>query len=97
MGVRIFDPERLTYLATNWSKLGIGYWLFQKQCNCHSHTPNCSPDGWKTVMMGNRFCTRAEQKYDPVEGRAMAAAWAVNECRHFLLGLDKFTLAVDHK
>ena len=27
----------------------------------------------------------------------MAVAWAVNECRHFLLGLDKFTLAVDHK
>ena len=33
-GVRIFDKNRLTCLATDWSKDGIGYWLFQKLCQC---------------------------------------------------------------
>lgn len=31
-GVQIFDKERPTCLATDWSKDGIGNWLFQKHC-----------------------------------------------------------------
>ena len=27
----------------------------------------------------------------------MAAAWTVNKFKYFLLGIQKFTLAVDHK
>jgi hypothetical protein len=33
-GVRSFDPSLPTALATDWSKLGIGYWLTQKHCSC---------------------------------------------------------------
>ena len=35
-GVRIFDKSKPTCLATDWSKTGIGYWLFQKHCHCPS-------------------------------------------------------------
>ena len=35
-GVRIFDKSKLTCLATDWSKSGIGFWLFQKHCHCHA-------------------------------------------------------------
>ena len=30
-GVRIFDPSKSTCLATDWSKDGIGFWLFQNR------------------------------------------------------------------
>ena len=35
-GVHIFDKTKPTCLATDWSKTGIGFWLFQKHC-----TPTC--------------------------------------------------------
>ena len=40
-GVRIFDPKRVTCLATDWSKNGIGFWLLQKYCTCKVITPIC--------------------------------------------------------
>ena len=33
-GVRIFDKTKPTCIATDWSKEGIGFWLFQKHCRC---------------------------------------------------------------
>ena len=33
-GVRIFDKSKPTCLATDWSKEGVGFWLFQKHCQC---------------------------------------------------------------
>ncbi|XP_060588370.1 uncharacterized protein LOC132743816 [Ruditapes philippinarum] len=33
-GVRIFDPDRPTCFTNDWSKSGIGFWLFQKHCKC---------------------------------------------------------------
>ena len=95
-GVRTFDPSRRTCLATDWSKTGVGYWLCQQRCTCSKGVPGCCKNGWQTVYVGSRFCTGAEQRYAPIEGEAMAAAWAANKCKYFLLGLP-FLLAVDHK
>ena len=39
-GVHIFDKSKPTCLATNWSKHGIGFWLFQKRCKCNSDCYN---------------------------------------------------------
>lgn len=44
-GVHIFDKERPTCLATDWSKDGIGYWLFQKHCQCPSQEIFCCQEG----------------------------------------------------
>ena len=96
-GVRMFDPALPTCLATDWSKFGVGYWLCQKRCPCPGTRPGCCQTGWQTITVGSRFCNQAEQNYAPIEGEAMATAWAANKCRYFLLGLPMFTLAVDHK
>ena len=96
-GVRNFDPQLPTCLATDWSKTGIGFWLCQKHCQCTADQPGCCRDGWQTAYMGSRFCTPTEQRYAPIEGEAMAAAWAANKCRYYLLGMKEWLLAVDHK
>ena len=44
-GVRIFDKSKPTCLATGWSKHGIGYWLFQKHCDCTPVKPFCCRTG----------------------------------------------------
>ena len=33
-GVKYFDPKRITCLATDWSKHGLGFCLLQKTCSC---------------------------------------------------------------
>ena len=42
-GVEIFNKDLPTCLATDFSKDGLGYWLFQKHCLCNSQRPFC----WK--------------------------------------------------
>ena len=82
-GVRIFDPSRQTCLATDWSRLGIGFWLLQKHCSCEHLGPFCCRNCWKTTLVGSRFTSPAESRYAPVEGEVLAVADAL-----FRLGLQ---------
>ena len=98
-GVRSFDPTKPTALATDWSKWASGFWLTQKNCAClqEKTKPGCCLQGWQTVFCGSKFNSPAESRYAPIEGEAMAAAWAMDRCRYFLLGLPSFQLCIDHK
>ena len=96
-GVKTFDPSLPTALATDWSKVGIGFWLCQKKCDCELTLPGCCPNGWQTVLCGSRYCSPAESRYAPIEGEALAARWGVGKCKFFLLGMPDFTLCLDHK
>ena len=96
-GVQIFDKNKPTCLATDWSKNGIGYWLFQKHCHCHKSIPFCCSDGWKITLVGSRFTSATESRYAPVEGEALAVADALEKARHFVLGCNDLIIAVDHK
>lgn len=96
-GVRIFDKGKPTCLATDWSKTGLGFWLFQKHCDCPGEEPFCCNDGWKTTLIGSRFTHPAESRYAPVEGEALAVADALDKARFFVLGCSKLIIAVDHK
>ena len=96
-GVRIFDKSKPTCLATDWSKTGIGYWLFQKHCRCPSTDPFCCRSGWKVTLVGSRFTHAAESRYAPIEGEALAVADALDKARFFVLGCDNLIIAVDHK
>ena len=96
-GVKIFDRNKVTCLSTDWSKDGIGFWLFQKHCECKMNKPFCCPEGWKIVLVGSRFTHSAEARYAPIEGEALAVADALDKARYFVLGCDKLILAVDHK
>jgi len=45
LGVHIFDKSKPTCLATDWSKTGIGFWLFQNYCACTGRTLFCCYTG----------------------------------------------------
>ena len=74
-GVQIFDMSKPTCLTTDWSKTGIGFWLFQKHCTCPGSQPFCCHNGWKITMVGSRFTHAAETRYAPVEGEALAVIY----------------------
>ena len=96
-GVRTFDKDRTTCLATDWSKSGIGYFLSQKYCNCSDITPICCDNGWKLVMAGSRFTKPAESRYHPVEGEALAVAYGLHKTRYYILGCKQLIVATDHR
>ena len=49
------------------------------------------------TLVGCRFTSAAESRYAPIEGEALAVVEALNKTRHFVLGCDNLTIAVDHK
>ena len=95
-GVETFDMSKVTCLATDWSKNGIGFSLLQKQCRCETLTTKCCKEGWSLVFAGSRFTSGAESRYAPVEGEALAVAWGLAKCKHFVLGCKTLVVAVDH-
>ena len=96
-GVEIFDKNKPTCLATDWSKDGLGFWLLQKHCACPSSKPFCCKTGWRVTLVGSRFTSGAESRYAPVEGEALAVIDALDKARHFVLGCSDLIIAVDHK
>ena len=96
-GVRLFDPTRLTCLATDWSVDGIGFFMMQKYCQCVARTPVCCHNGWKLCLVGSRFTHPAESRYAPIEGEALAIAYALHQTRYYVLGCSDLIVATDHK
>ena len=96
-GVKIYDISKPTCLQTDWSKVGIGYFLSQKHCNCVSRAPGCCEHGWKITLAGSRFLKPAESRYAPVEGEALAIAWALENTKFFTRGCDDLVVVTDHK
>ncbi len=93
-GVEIFEKDRPTCIATDWSKIGIGYWMFQKHS---SRELFCCNDGWRITLVGSRFTHAAESRYAAIESEALAVAEALEKCRHFILRCSELYVAVDHK
>ena len=96
-GIEIFDPKRPTCLRPDWSIKGIGYVLLQKHCSCESAKPDCCNNGWRITLAGSRFLLGREERYVPIEGEALAVAWALKHSRFFTLGCDDLTVVTDHK
>ena len=96
-GVQIYDVNRKTCLRCDWSQEGIGFYLMQKHCPCDSNHPDCCEDGWKVTLCGSRFMKKAETRYAPIEGEALAVAWALEQTKYFTLGCDDLIVVVDHK
>ena len=96
-GVEIFEKDRTTCIATDWSRTGIGFWMFQKHCDCAQRELFCCSDGWRITLVGSRFTHNAESRYTAIEGEALAVAGALEKCRHFVLGCTDLYVAVDHK
>ena len=47
--------------------------------------------------MGSRFLHEAETRYVPIEGEALAVAFALHSCRYYILGCRDLIVATDHK
>ena len=94
-GVEIFDPKKKTCLRPDWSNKGVGYFLLQKHCRCASGLPSCCPDGWKVTLAGSRFLQDAEKRYAPIEGEALAVAWALEQTSYFTMVCDVTKLLGD--
>ena len=71
-GIHIFDKTKPTCPTTDWSKTSVGFWLFQKHCQCQSAEPFCCHTGW--TLVGSRFTYPAESHYALVEGKALVVA-----------------------
>ena len=96
-GVEIFDLNRPTLLQTDYSEVGIGYFLSQKHCNCEGCSPGCCKEGWRITLAGSRFLKPAESRYSPVEGEALAIAWSLNQTKYFTQGCPNLIVKTDHK
>ena len=97
-GVRTFEVNRQTWLATDWSKTGIGFTLSQKHCDCiERNDPFCDENHWKVNYAGSGFTKDSESRYAPIEGEALALWFGLDSCRMFVLGYPKLIVIIDHK
>jgi hypothetical protein len=96
-GVRAYDMNKPTCLATDWSKHGLGFSLMQKHCHCTGQpNPNCGLGHWQLVFAGSKTTNGAQSRYCPIEGECLAAAYGLERCRMYTLGCPDLTVAVDH-
>ena len=49
-GVKMFEMDKVTCLATDWSKEGVGFFMFQKSCDCQDIKIGCCKEGWQVVL-----------------------------------------------
>ena len=96
-GVRTFEINRATGLATEYSKTGISYFLFQKHCGCSGElNMGCGDGHWKIILTSSRFTSDFESRYAPVKGEALALVYGLESCRMFILECSDLLLTVDH-
>lgn len=97
-GVKSYDVNKRTCLATDWSKTGMGFLCLQKHCGCDlDMAPVCCKEGWKLVYAGSKKCSPAEGRYAPIEGECLAVAWSLEKARMFTLGCKDLLVSTDHK
>ena len=80
-GIELFDKTNWTAVCTDWSKMGVGYFMSQKYCSCLEITPTCCVTGWRVCMVGSSFKSPAESNYAPIEGECLGVASALHKTR----------------
>ena len=95
-GIKTFEVNRPCALWTDWSKNGIGFSLFQKQCKC-SPDPTCCKTGWKLIFANSRFTHENEKNYKPIEGESLALVYSLKRSKMFILGCPRVFVVTDHR
>lgn len=49
------------------------------------------------TLAGSWFNSEAESRYAPIEGEALAVAWALEQSKFFMQRCDSLVVATDHK
>ena len=73
-GIELFDKIKWTAVCTDWSNMGVGYFMSQKYCSCLEITLTCCATGWKVFMVGSSFNSPAESNYAPIVGECLGMA-----------------------
>ena len=84
-----FNPELYTSLMVDASRIGLGFVLVQQ------HDKHKAP--FDLVQCGSRKVNPTEGRYAICELECLAVVWAIQKCRHFLLGMPKFRVLTDHR
>ena len=96
-GIATFDVNRITCLAPDWCKDGMGFLLLQKYCDCtNENVLICCPDGWHLVFAGSQTCTPPETRYAPIKGETAAIAWSLEKSCIFVVGSLDLIATTDH-
>ena len=86
--LRTFNPKLQTELVTDASRSGLGFALLQQDpFTGFRHLIQC----------GSRSLTGPETRYAVCELEGLAISYAIGKCRHYLLGMENFTVVTDHK
>ena len=86
--LRPFNPNYETELITDASRIGLGFALLQVDpLSGNRHLIQC----------GSRSLTSPESRYAVCELEGLSILYGVTKCRHYLLGMDHFTVVTDHK
>ena len=86
--LRPFNPLLPTELITDASRSGLGFLLMQQDpVDKERHLVQC----------GSRALSPAETRYAVCELEALGCLFAVQKCRHYLLGMKTFELVTDHR
>ena len=81
-----YDPKSPSTIAADASQYGIGAVLLQE--DSHGHR--------RPVSFASRSLSDTEKNYAVIEKEALAATWACEKFRDYVLG-TKFTLETDHR
>ena len=52
---------------------------------------------WRLIQCGSRALNGPESRYAVCEIEAIGILYAIQKCRHYLLGMAEFEVATDHK
>jgi hypothetical protein len=86
--LRSFNPNTRTELITDASRIGLGFILLNEDPETgNKHLIQC----------GSRALTNAEKNYAVCELEGLAISYATLKCKHYLLGMQEFTIITDHK
>ena len=82
-----FNPHLETQVVTDASRLGVGFILRQRD----------KAGQWRLIQCGSRALNGPESRYAVCEIEAIGILYAIQKCRHYLLGMAEFEVATDHK
>ena len=86
--LRPFNPNYDTELITDASRKGLGFVLLQQ---------DPSTGNRHLIQCGSRSLSSPESRYAVCELEGLGILYGIEKCRHFLLGMENFTVVTDHK
>ena len=86
--LKTFNPNYETELVTDASRIGLGFALLQVDPLTGNR---------QLVQCGSRSLTGPESRWAVCELEILAIFYAITKCRHYLLGMEHFTVITDHK